>query len=111
MKLNIKKLDGSNKQIKCDSFSIVTYGKDKTIKELYSGGEIEKVTVVSTSVKGNMSLHDCKIKYMLLIDILESNDEVHEWMIIDINNSSVDFIQKVNENIKNYIIRVLETNC
>lgn len=107
MKLNIKKLDGSNRQIKCDSFSIVTYGKDKTIKELYSGSEIEKVSVISNDIIENMSLHECKVKYLTLIELLDNADEVHPWMIVNINASNVEYIKKVNEDIKQYIIKAL----
>lgn len=107
MKLNIKKLDGSNLQIKCDSFSIVTYGKDKTIKELYSGSEIEKVSVISNDINENMSLHDCKLKYLSLLSILDKSDEVHPWMIVDLNNSSVIHLRQRIKEIEEYIIKAL----
>lgn len=107
MKLNIKKLDGSKEQIKCDNFSILTYGKDKTIKELYSGSEIERMTVVSGIVDRNMRLHDCKIKYLALISLLDKSDKVQPWMKIDLNNSSVGDIQQRTREIEEYIIESL----
>lgn len=108
MKINIKKITGENISVKCDSFSIITYNKNKkSVKEIYSGGEIEKVSVISEDINKNISLHDCKAKYVTLLEILDIADEVHTWMVIDINNSNAEFINKVNMDIREYIIKAL----
>lgn len=107
MKINIKRISGENVVVICDSFSIVTYNKGKTIKNLYNGSEIEKVTVISNDINENISLHDVKQQYLTLIELLDKVDEVHEWMKIDIFESNVEFIKQVNEDIKQYIIKAL----